>query len=66
MQSAYRAKHSTETAILRVHNDILMAIDQGKTAILLMLDLSAAFDTIDHDLLIHRLEMLIGVKGKSS
>ena len=65
MQSAYRAKHSTETAILRVHNDILMAMDQGKTAILLMLDLSAAFDTIDHDLLIHRLETLIGVKGKA-
>ena len=45
-QSAYRKHHSTETALLRVHNDILQAIDRKKWVMLLLLDLSAAFDTI--------------------
>ena len=48
LQSAYRDKHSTETALIKVQNDILSALDAGSSAILLMLDLSAAFDTIDH------------------
>ena len=65
MQSAYRAKHSTETAILRVHNDILMALDHGQIAILVMLDLSAAFDTIDHELLLLRLKNYLGVDGNA-
>ena len=47
LQSAYRDKHSTETALIKVQNDILSALDAGSSAILLMLDLSAAFDTID-------------------
>ena len=50
LQSAYRDKHSTETALIKVQNDILSALDAGSSAILLMLDLSAAFDTIDHDI----------------
>ena len=65
MQSAYRSKHSVETATLRVHNDILTALDQGLVGILVMLDLSAAFDTVDHDVLISRLESLVGVTGKA-
>ena len=44
----YREKHSIETALIKVQNDILSALDAGSSAMLLMLDLSAAFDTIDH------------------
>ena len=54
-QSVYRSLHSTETSLLRVSNDILMALDQHKAAILVLLDLSAAFDTIDHGMLLKRL-----------
>jgi len=56
VQSAYRSCHSTATALLRVHHDITVALDNNCCAVLLMLDLSAAFDTIDHDILIQRLE----------
>ena len=53
LHSAYRDKYSTETAlIIKVQNDILSALNAGSSAILLMLDLSAAFDTIDHDILL--------------
>lgn len=62
-QSAYRELHSTETALLRVHNDILRAIDQKKEVILVLLDLSAAFDTIDHDIIISRLNTKFGFTG---
>ena len=47
-QSAYRANHGTETALLRVQNDLLCAVDDHCEAIIVLLDLSAAFDTIDH------------------
>ena len=46
LQSAYRDKHSSETALIKVQNDILSALDTGSSTILLMLDLSVAFDTI--------------------
>ena len=46
-QSAYKAKHSTETALLRVYNDVMLCIDQGKGCILVLLYLSAAFDTVE-------------------
>ena len=61
MQSAYRPFHSTETALLRVQNDILLALDNNKEAILAMLDFSAAFDTIDHNHLIHRFSSRYGI-----
>ena len=51
VESAYKCGHSTETALVRVNNDIMMSIDQGKPVILVLLDLSAAFDTIDHSVL---------------
>ena len=50
-QSAYRKFHSTETALLKIHNDILASMDAGKVTTLTLLDLSAAFDTIDHAIL---------------
>ena len=61
--SAYRDKHSTETALIKVQNDILSALDAGSSAIWLMLDLSAAFDTIDHDILLSRLCNVYGITG---
>jgi len=60
MQSAYRAFHSTETAVLKVMADILLALDRGDIAFLILLDLSSAFDTIDHATL---LEILYGLGG---
>ena len=63
LQSAYRDKHSTETALIKVQNDILSALDAGSSVILLMLDLSAAFDTIDHDILLSRLCNVYGITG---
>jgi hypothetical protein len=61
MQSAYRPKHSVETALVRVHNDFMQAMDSSQGIILVLLDLSAAFDTIDHDILLHRLEQEVGI-----
>ena len=52
MQSAYRQCHSTETALLRVKNDLLMSIENAGAAMLVLLDLSAAFNTIDHEILL--------------
>ena len=62
-QSAYRKHHSTETALLCVQNDIVQAIDGKKSVILVLLDLSAAFDTIDHTVLLHRLKHDFGITG---
>ena len=60
-QSAYRAHHNTETALLRVYNDIAMSIDNQKSVVLVLLDLSAAFDTVDHSLLLARLSTRFGI-----
>ena len=51
-QSAYKPNHSTETALTRIQNDILMALDNKRGVVLVLLDLSAAFDTVDHTLLL--------------
>jgi hypothetical protein len=62
-QSAYRQSHNTETALLRIVNDILLGLDNDKVSILALLDLSAAFDTIDHSLLLSRLQNSFGICG---
>uniref|UniRef100_A0A8C6P1G3 Reverse transcriptase domain-containing protein n=1 Tax=Nothobranchius furzeri TaxID=105023 RepID=A0A8C6P1G3_NOTFU len=62
-QSGFKARHSTESALLRVVNDLLMINDSGKSAALRLLELSAAFDTIDHDILLSRLESCVGIRG---
>ena len=63
LQSAYRAHHSTETAVLKVVGDILLALDSGNLALLSLLYLSAAFDTVDHDTLFRRLQTSYGLDG---
>ena len=63
MQSAYRRGHSTETALLCVISDILRAADAGHVTLLGLLDLSAAFDTVDHDILLSRLRTAYGISG---
>ena len=55
LQSAYKANHSTESALLRVKHDLLLAIDKREGVIMVMLDLKSAFDTIDHSVLLRRL-----------
>jgi len=62
-QSAYRTNHSTETALARVQNDIITAIDHGDVGALVLLDLSAAFDTVDHPILFDILHDRFGVEG---
>jgi len=64
-QSAYRTGHSTETTLLKVQSDIAEELDKGSTVALVMLDLSAAFDTIDHDILIKRFEHSYGITSKA-
>ena len=54
-QSAYRPGHSTETALLKVVNDLFLSLNKGNISVLALLDFSSAFDTIDHTILVHRL-----------
>ena len=63
LQSGFRPHHSTETALTKVINDIRMNSDSGKNTILVLLDLSAAFNTIDQSILLDRLENWVGLSG---
>ncbi len=62
-QSGFKSVHSTETALLRVLNYIFVSTDSGDSVVLVVLHLSAAFDTVDHTTLISRLESYVGIKG---
>ena len=63
VQSAYRQFFSTETAVLKVVTDILAALDRGQISLLGMFDLSATFDTVDHSILLRRMEISCGIRG---
>uniref|UniRef100_A0A8C1LVL1 Reverse transcriptase domain-containing protein n=1 Tax=Cyprinus carpio TaxID=7962 RepID=A0A8C1LVL1_CYPCA len=62
-QSCFKTLHSTESALLRVSNDILLATDAGDSVILILLDLTSAFDTVDHKTILSRLEFYVGIQG---
>ena len=64
LQSAYRQNCSTETTLLHEHDSVIRSIDEPKGVILLLIDLSAAFDTIDHDILLNTLSNTIGVMDR--
>ena len=62
LEYSYKKYHSTETALTCIHDAILRAVDEKQCVILLVLDLSVAFDTIDHDMLLSRLQKYIGLR----
>ncbi len=64
-QSGFTPSHITETALIRVTNDLLVSSDRGCISLLVLLDLSTAFDTIDHNLLLNRLENVVGIGGSA-
>ena len=63
-QSAQKSCHSTELSLLRVENNILLAIYNRKAVLLVLLDLSVDFDTVDNDIAFRTLESLLGLRGK--
>ena len=63
MQSAYGSYFSTKTVLLKLQNDVLTIFDQRRSVFLVLLDLSAAFDTVDHVILLNRLESRFHISG---
>jgi len=64
--SAYRPFHSTETAIASVFNHLVLSVDNGKVSLVIVLDLSAAFDTVDHQLLLSVLAERFSINSPNS
>ncbi len=63
--SGFRPSHSTETALIRVTNDLLLSSDHDCISLLVLLHLSTAFDTIKHNILLNRLENFVGISGSA-
>ena len=64
-QSGYKKNHSTETLLVRIVNDLLIASTESKATVVMLLDLSAAFDTVDHSVLLSILEKELGITGQA-
>lgn len=64
-QFAYKKNHSTESLLIKLTNDILIAADEKSATVVMLLDLSAAFDTVDHDVILKILNNEIGIKGNA-
>ena len=64
MQSTDRHHHSTEAAVLKIVSDILCSTDSGDVTFLCRLNISAAFNTVDHDILVESLEKALGIRGQ--
>ena len=64
-QSVYRASHSTEMALFHIQSDVLLALDRKEAVFLVLLDLSSAFDLIDHAVLLEALETHFGINGQA-
>ena len=64
-RSTYKIFHSNEAALLKIHKDVLSSTDDFKLTVLTLLDLSAAFDTVDHTILLGRLNEWFGITGKA-
>ncbi len=64
-QLGFRPHHSTETALVKITNDLLLATDQSCISLLVLLDRSAGFDTIDHDIIIDQLQNYTGIQGQA-
>ena len=64
-QSGYRPNHSTETVLLKMADQILTSLDKSEEVLLVLLDLSAAFDTVDHHILLDRLQECVGLQGQA-
>ena len=62
-QSAYQDYHSTETTLIKMMSDILKAMDNQEVTCLILLDLSAPFDMVDHGILLNRLNNSFGIQG---
>ena len=64
-QSGYRKYHSTESNIVKLTNDLLVSLDQGEVSLVIFLDVSAAFDAVNHQVLLERLKTLYGISGNA-
>lgn len=62
-QSGFRVQHSTESVLLKVSNNLLLTVESGKCAVLILLDFSAPFDTLDHAILLDHLKCGVGIQG---
>ena len=63
LQSAYHPNQSTETALIKIFDDILLSMDDKRAVLPALLDLCSAFDTVDHKIMMNRLEHVFGITG---